>query len=246
MKLTRLEEDLRIHQKLEDEPNDVGGLSAQALKEKFDQAGLTIQGYLNEVHLPEEEQAVAGALEEARRYTDEKVVELGRGDMAAAVYDTKKRRKDVYDYTDEKVKELKADRGRGVSVFVGTSDVRSKDSETAVDSFTSMVDPKGLWSEEEKAFIVPEGAVAAVVTARVLWMRQLYSVNYITVEVNGQRVNSSMGPDNTNGAFTAGTEMVAVPVKGGDRVTVRLVCERERSNYTSEVRMNTLRVECLM
>lgn len=53
MKLTKMEEDLRIHQKLDDEPNDVGGLTAAELKAKFDEAGLTIQRYLNETLIPE-------------------------------------------------------------------------------------------------------------------------------------------------------------------------------------------------
>lgn len=44
--------DLNIIQQLADEPNDVDGLSAQDLKEKFDEAGLTIQKWLNETLLP--------------------------------------------------------------------------------------------------------------------------------------------------------------------------------------------------
>lgn len=44
-----LNEDLAIHQKLDDEPNDVGGLSAGELKALFDRAPLIIQKYINEV-----------------------------------------------------------------------------------------------------------------------------------------------------------------------------------------------------
>lgn len=46
------DEDMNIVQKLDDEPNDVGGLTAQELKQKFDEGGLKIQQYLNEVLVP--------------------------------------------------------------------------------------------------------------------------------------------------------------------------------------------------
>ena len=47
MALTKFLEDLNIIRQLDDEPNDVGGLSAQALKAAFDEGGLAIQAYLN-------------------------------------------------------------------------------------------------------------------------------------------------------------------------------------------------------
>lgn len=49
MELERLTEDLDIIQKLDDEPNDVGGLSAAELKEKFDESGNIIKNYINNV-----------------------------------------------------------------------------------------------------------------------------------------------------------------------------------------------------
>lgn len=39
--------DLDIIQKLDDEPNDVGGLTSSELKAKFDEAGNTIKDWLN-------------------------------------------------------------------------------------------------------------------------------------------------------------------------------------------------------
>ena len=38
MALTEFQDDLNIIQKLDDEPNDVGGLTAAELKAKFDEA----------------------------------------------------------------------------------------------------------------------------------------------------------------------------------------------------------------
>ena len=52
MSLEKLTKDLNIVQKLDDEPNDVGGLSASELKKKFDEGSLTIQEYINVTLLP--------------------------------------------------------------------------------------------------------------------------------------------------------------------------------------------------
>lgn len=51
--LTKLLTDLSIISLLDDEPNDVGGLSAEELKAKFDEAANTIKDYINETLLPE-------------------------------------------------------------------------------------------------------------------------------------------------------------------------------------------------
>lgn len=48
-----LDSDLDIIQKLDDEPNDAGGLSAQALKEKFDEGGNIIKRYINGSLIPD-------------------------------------------------------------------------------------------------------------------------------------------------------------------------------------------------
>jgi hypothetical protein len=51
MSLPKFEDDLNIISKLDDEPNDVGGLSSTELKAKFDEAALIIQNYINNVLL---------------------------------------------------------------------------------------------------------------------------------------------------------------------------------------------------
>ena len=53
MALTTLTDDLEIISALDDEPNDVGGLTADQLKAKFDEGPLALQTYLNTVLLPE-------------------------------------------------------------------------------------------------------------------------------------------------------------------------------------------------
>lgn len=60
-----LEDDLDNIQKLDDEPNDVGGLSAAELKAEFDKSGNTIKKYLNETLIPQLSDTVAEAEERA-------------------------------------------------------------------------------------------------------------------------------------------------------------------------------------
>ena len=64
MTITLLDGDLNIIAGLDDEPNDVGGLTAAELKAKFDQAGNTIKTYLNGTLVPE--LLAADATEQAR------------------------------------------------------------------------------------------------------------------------------------------------------------------------------------
>lgn len=53
MALTTFDYDMKIIQALDDEPNDVGGLSAAQLKAKFDEGGEQIKTFLNDTLLPE-------------------------------------------------------------------------------------------------------------------------------------------------------------------------------------------------
>lgn len=52
MSIPTLDTDLSIIQKLDDYPNDVGGLSSAELKAKFDEGVLAVQTYLNTVLIP--------------------------------------------------------------------------------------------------------------------------------------------------------------------------------------------------
>lgn len=52
MSIPTLNTDLSIIQKLDDYPNDVGGLSAAELKAKFDEGSLAVQTYINTVLIP--------------------------------------------------------------------------------------------------------------------------------------------------------------------------------------------------
>ncbi len=52
IELELLDGDLNIIQKLDDEPNDVGGLTSAELKAKFDESGNIIKKYINETLIP--------------------------------------------------------------------------------------------------------------------------------------------------------------------------------------------------
>ena len=51
--IRKMTDDLAVIQKLGDEPNDVGGLTADQFKAKFDEAGIAIQSYINDVLIPD-------------------------------------------------------------------------------------------------------------------------------------------------------------------------------------------------
>lgn len=61
MALSKFTKDMGIIAKLEDEPNDVGGLTAAQLKAKFDEAGEAVKAYLNDTLLTELEAPAAAA-----------------------------------------------------------------------------------------------------------------------------------------------------------------------------------------
>lgn len=73
--------DLSVISALDDEPNDVGGLTAAELKAKFDEAGLAIQRYINEKLVPT---ILANDLTEKGRTQAEEQRAVSETDRAAA------------------------------------------------------------------------------------------------------------------------------------------------------------------
>ena len=59
MALTKFTKDMAIISSLDDEPNDVGGLSAAELKAKFDEGGQAIKTFINEILLSEIDGTIA-------------------------------------------------------------------------------------------------------------------------------------------------------------------------------------------
>lgn len=59
MALTTFDKDMNIIAALDDEPNDVGGLSAAELKAKFDEGGAAIKTFLNNTLIREVESTYA-------------------------------------------------------------------------------------------------------------------------------------------------------------------------------------------
>lgn len=245
MSLTTLDEDLAVHQKLDDEPNDVGGLTAQEMKEKFDHASLAIQAYLNEVHLPEVAQELDAALASAKEYADKKVVDVGAGDMAKAVYDPQRRETDVYQYAEDKAREVLGGAARFGYVMAGKCwGTVYSEGETDL-MFDDMVDPRGLWNDAEGCFVAPEGAEGMLLTAEVTWGRETFASCYLSAKVNGEERLRRTGPDDTSGNYIRETVLLPLTVTGGDKVTLTMGCTHSGTSK-SEVSVTYCRAEIIL
>ena len=105
MALTRLTDDLDIISVLDNEPNDVGGLSADEFKAEFDKAGNIIKKYINEVLLAELASAIGaenigiakvdgltgiGTVQAALAKIEKQMADLTQGAVADASISTEK------------------------------------------------------------------------------------------------------------------------------------------------------------
>lgn len=52
MAIVQFDKDMKIIQALDDQPNDVGGLTAAELKAKFDEGGEALKAYINDTFIP--------------------------------------------------------------------------------------------------------------------------------------------------------------------------------------------------
>lgn len=245
--LTALTADLAIHQKLADEPNDEGGLTAEEMKEKFDAAGLAIQEYLNETHLPEVQAALEETLKEAEQYADEKVVAIGGGDMAMAIYDTQGLERDIYRYAEEIAKKVLGDREKFGYICVGESASRQYKggSSLAKPKEGATVDLRGLWSEEEEAFVMPETAKGVLVTLQVRWARQSFARCRVKLLKDGEEASCVTGPEISNGDYVWETLLLCTEVSGGEKVQVELEVESS-SGDTGDINAKFMKVEILL
>lgn len=245
--LSPMTEDLAIHQKLSDEPNDADGLSAAEMKAKFDAAGLKLQAYLNEKHLPEVEQALEETLEAAKRYADGKVVEIGSGDMAGAVYDPEGKKTDLFRYARETAKETLGDAAKFGYVCVGKSDSRQFKSGVSNAEVSEKLDLRELWEEEGQGFRMPEGARGFLVTAQVFWARQTFARCRVALEKDGEEVMDAEGPAVSDGEYVNETLGLFTPVKGGELVRVKMeVISSSSGKETGDIYMKYMKGEVLL
>lgn len=92
LEIELLGDDLNIIQKLDDEPNDVGGMTSAELKETFDRAGNIIKEYINETLIPaviaeDATENARAAAEDARVLAEESraAAEQQRADETAGI-----------------------------------------------------------------------------------------------------------------------------------------------------------------
>lgn len=81
LEIQLLDGDLNIIQKLDDEPNDVGGLTSAELKAKFDESGNIIKKYINETLIPSV--LTDDATEESRKQAEAARVVAEQGRVTA-------------------------------------------------------------------------------------------------------------------------------------------------------------------
>ena len=81
LEIQQLDGDLNIIQKLDDEPNDVGGLTSAELKAKFDESGNIIKKYINETLIPAV--LTEDATEESRKQAEAARVAAEQGRVTA-------------------------------------------------------------------------------------------------------------------------------------------------------------------
>lgn len=81
LEIQLLDGDLNIIQKLDDEPNDVGGLTSAELKAKFDEGGNIIKKYINETLIPAV--LTEDATEESRKQAEAARVAAEQGRVTA-------------------------------------------------------------------------------------------------------------------------------------------------------------------
>ena len=81
LEIQLLDGDLNIIQKLDDEPNDVGGLTSAELKAKFDESGNIIKKYINETLIPSV--LTDDATEESRKQAESARVAAEQGRVTA-------------------------------------------------------------------------------------------------------------------------------------------------------------------
>lgn len=81
LEIQLLDGDLNIIQKLDDEPNDVGGLTSAELKAKFDESGNIIKKYINETLIPSV--LADDATEESRKQAEAARVVAEQGRVTA-------------------------------------------------------------------------------------------------------------------------------------------------------------------
>ncbi len=81
LEIQLLDGDLNIIQKLDDEPNDVGGLTSAELKAKFDESGNIIKKYINEILIPSV--LTDDATEESRKQAEAARVTAEQGRVTA-------------------------------------------------------------------------------------------------------------------------------------------------------------------
>lgn len=169
-----MEDDVDVVSKLDDEPNDVGGLSAAELKAKFDEAGNIIKRYINETMIPALSDTVAEA--EVRRQD-----EAQRQENEAARQEAEENRQNTYAEELRQARELNAASGQYAQASAGSA----KESKSWAAGGTGTragedTDNAKYWYEQAKKYGNPVTSVNGQIGAVLLTQAKQYSATFPT------------------------------------------------------------------
>lgn len=216
MELNTLTSDLDIIQKLDDQPNDVGGLTPAELKAVFDRAGNIIKNYLNGTLVPQIQDFVdiADRLNEmlngidgvlnvlendsAKLVTGKAVSEAmqksGFGDMMQATYDTNNDGK--VDVAEEADNAKKLSTARTIAFNGAASGSASFDGSANVDVTLSNIDPAYI----KYAVPITKGGTGCDNAAAAIY--EIIKGLAVTTPAGGDKIPFSSAANETGGYLT--------------------------------------------
>lgn len=220
-----LDTDLDVIQKLDDEPNDVGGLSPAELKAKFDEAGNLIKGYVNDTLLPAVSDTVA---EHDQREAAERQRQAQEEDREAAealrvsAEEARVRAETLRSAAEEARGQAEEARGAAERLRALAESGRAGSEEVRVQAETARVNAEAARVAAEDLRARAEEARAAAEVARVSTETERTAAETARAAEEGRRVTAETDRAGAERLRTAAEEA------RGSAETVRAVAEEDR------------------
>ncbi|MEL4862183.1 hypothetical protein AAEU42_13120 [Pseudoflavonifractor phocaeensis] len=220
-----LDTDLDVIQKLDDEPNDVGGLSPAELKAKFDEAGNLIKGYVNDTLLPavsdtvaEHDQREAAERQRQAQEEDREAAEAGR----VSAEEARVRAETLRSAAEEARVQAEEARGAAERLRALAESGRAGSEEVRVQAETARVNAEAARVAAEDLRARAEEARATAEAARVSAETERAAAETARAAEEGRQVTAE-----TDRAGAERLRIAAEEVRGSAE-TARAVAEEER------------------
>ena len=220
-----LDTDLDVIQKLDDEPNDVGGLSPAELKAKFDEAGNLIKGYVNDTLLPavsdtvaEHDQREAAERQRQAQEEDREAAESGR----VSAEEARGRAETLRSAAEEARVQAEEARGAAERLRALAESGRAGSEEVRVQAETARVNAEATRVAAEDLRARAEEARAAAEAARVSAETERAAAETARAAEEGRRVTAETDRAGVERLRTAAEEA------RGSAETARAVAEEDR------------------